>query len=249
MRADKYFSERYGSRSKAKLALLRGEVLRDGKKIAPDDEITSEEGIFFLPAAPFVSQGGEKLERGLSVFQESVEGCVIADLGASTGGFSDCVLRRGAKKVYCVDVGEKQLDQKIEQDERVVVMDRTNARYLTPSDFPEALDVVIADVSFISLRLILPAVSSLLSKGKRAFVLFKPQFECEGRGLSSGGILPRRLHGDLLNSFYNFCLSLSLSPQGIAVAPIREKKNVEYIVFLKKEGTPISLNEFMRMSV
>ena len=246
MRADKYFAEHFGSRTRAKAALLHGEVLKNGTPLSPDDEVSEGEVFSFLERSPFVSQGGDKLERALTVFDESVEERVIADLGASTGGFTDCALRRGAKRIYCVDVGENQLAPALKGNPRIVIMDNTNARYLAADSFPEPVDDVVADLSFISLRLILPAVNKILPPGGRAFVLFKPQFECGGVGLSKRGILPQGKHAPLLRDFYRFCTEISLMPCGVTNAPVHEKKNVEYIVFLRKGGSPISESEFIK---
>ncbi len=248
MRADKFFAERFGSRAKAKDALARGLVLQNGKPLSPSDEAEEGREYVFLAEDGFVSLGGKKLERGLSVFGVSVENRVIADLGASTGGFTDCLLRRGAKRVYCVDVGESQLSPALSSDARVVVMDNTNARYLTRESFPEPIDDVTADLSFISLRLILPAVRGLLGKSGRAFLLFKPQFECGGRGLGKSGILPVSRHAELLSEFYTECVAGGLFPQGIVNAPLSPKKNVEYMIFLTCEGGAISRKEFLTHS-
>lgn len=246
MRADKFFADKFGSRTKAKEALMRGFVLRRGKPLAPTDEVTAEEEFSFIGENSFVSNGGYKLERGLDAFGECVSGLVFVDLGASTGGFTDCLLRRGAKKVYCVDVGESQLHASIATDPRVVIMDKTNARYLKRDDFPEQIDGVVADLSFISLRLVLPAVADILPNGGNAFVLFKPQFECEGVGLGKSGILPERYHLPLLDNFYTFCLESGLAPVRAVNAPLREKKNIEYIIFLKKNGVATPKWEFLQ---
>ncbi len=246
MRADKYFAERFGSRTKAKEALEAGRVLADGKPLSPSDEVGEGRVFTVLDGEDFVSNGGRKLERGLDVFCADVAGKVFADLGASTGGFTDCLLRRGAERVFCVDVGENLLDGRIARDPRVAVMDHTNARYLTRESFPVPIDGVVSDLSFISLRLVLPAVRSILSAGGQAFVLFKPQFECNGKGLGKSGILPVRYHRELLSQFYDFCCGLALSPQGIVNAPVFPKKNIEYVVFLEREGTPIGKEDFLR---
>lgn len=246
MRADSFFAEKYGSRTRAKEALLKGLVLRAGKPLSPSDDVKEGDEVQFLEAAEtYVSRGGFKLARGLDTFGESVEDCVFADLGASTGGFCDVLLRRGIKRVYAVDVGESQLDMRIADDRRVTVMDGVNARYLKKEDFPEQLDGVVSDLSFISLKLVLPAVAQLLSEGGRAFVLFKPQFECGGAGLGKSGILPVKYHKPLLADFYAFCCGLGLAPQGVVNAPLHERKNIEYVVFLKKGAHPASINEFL----
>lgn len=249
MRADKFFSDQFGSRTKAKEALERGLVLRDGKALSPKSDVSQDDRFDFIqPDQVFVSNGGYKLARGLDVFEESVEGRVFADLGASTGGFTDCLLQRGAKRVYCVDVGESQLDASLSASGRVVVMDRTNARFLTKDSFPEPIGGVVSDLSFISLRLILPAVAELLADGGKAIVLFKPQFECEGIGLGKSGILPLSRHAALLRKFYAFALSLGLAPRNVVNAPLREKKNIEYVVMLEKGGTPLKEFDFLRRS-
>ncbi len=245
MRADKFFADKFGSRTKARHALESGLVLRKGTVLSPKDEVEEGDAFVFLGEERFVSEGGYKLERGLSVFGASVEGLAVADLGASTGGFCDCLLRRGARRVFCVDVGRGLLDPRLAGDGRVTVMDGVNARYLTADDFPEPLSAVVSDLSFISLRLVLPAVFGLLPEGGAAFVLFKPQFECGGKGLGKSGILPRRLHGELLASFYDFCTALSLAPRGIVNAPLRPKKNVEYVVALEKGGVPVPRAGFL----
>lgn len=247
MRADSYFAKKYGSRTRAKEALLRGQIQRNGKLLAPSDDVCDGDVFTFTEEEEgYVSRGGYKLARGLETFKERVEGQVFADLGASTGGFCDVLLQNGVKRVYAVDVGESQLDARIRSDERVVIMDSTNARYLKREDFPQQLDGVVSDLSFISLQLVLPAVAQLLDRGGRAFVLFKPQFECGGKGLGKGGILPLRYHRSLLENFYAFCTEHALAPQNIVNAPIRERKNIEYIVFLKKEGQAMGLSDFLR---
>lgn len=247
MRADKFFAGKYGSRTKAQEILKAGLILRAGKPLLPKDEVTEGDVFLFLDEGNrFVSAGGKKLEKGLSFFSESVSGEVAVDLGASTGGFTQCLLRRGAKRVFCVDVGESQLDKSLLSDERVVVMDRTNARYLTAERFSESVSVVTGDLSFISLRLIVPAICSFLQDGGRAFLLFKPQFECEGKGLGDNGILPVKLHKRLLSDFYDFCLESGLIPQNIVNAPIVEKKNVEYVIFLRKGGKPLGKDLFLK---
>ena len=179
-------------------------------------------------------------------FSQSVEGGVFADLGASTGGFCEVLLSRGARRVYAVDVGKDQLAPSVASDPRVIVMDETNARYLRREDFDLPLDGIVSDLSFISLSYVLPVISELLDDAGRAFVLFKPQFECGGVGLKKGGILPVKMHGALLSQFYDQCLAVQLAPQGIVNAPIHAHKNVEYIVFLKKGGVPIAREQFLR---
>lgn len=237
MRADKFFAEKFGSRTRAAAAIERGLVLRGGEPLSPSDEVREGDAFEFPePDERFVSNGGYKLSCGLDAFGERVEGLVFADLGASTGGFTDCLLQRGAGKVFCVDVGKSQLAPSLRADKRVVVMDGVNARYLTPADFPCPLDGVVADLSFISLRLVLPAVKELLPEGRSAFVLFKPQFECGRKGVNKNGICPPRLHAELLSDFFDFSSALGLAPVALARAPLREGKNIEYLLKLCKGG-------------
>ncbi len=246
MRADKFFAEKFGSRTKAAEALRSGLVLRGDKPLSPDDEVRDNELFTFLEREEnYVSGGGYKLARGLDVFGQSVQNLVFADLGASTGGFTDCLLKRGAKHVFCVDVGESQLSSALSRDPRVTVMDNTNARYITPSDFSVPLEGVVGDLSFISLRLILPAAASLLPDGGNAFFLFKPQFECGKKGLNKNGVCPPALHRGLLSDFYDFAKEL-LAPIALTNAPLRPKKNVEYMLWLKKGGEPTSKEAFLR---
>lgn len=245
MRADKFLADRFGSRTKAQQALQKGLVLRDGNPLLPKDDVKEGDRLIFLEEAEhFVSNGGYKLARGLAVFCEDVSGCVIADLGASTGGFTDCLLQRGAKRVYCVDVGRSQLDKSIASDPRVSVMDGTNARYLKRESFPEPIDCVTADLSFISLRLVLPAVAAVLAEGGRAFLLFKPQFETAG-DIGKSGILPRARHVRLLRDFYLFCTEHGMAVRNIVNAPLREGKNVEYMLHLKKGGDSLPIHDFL----
>ena len=246
MRADSFFAEKYGSRTRAKEILKKGLILRGEKALSPADDVSDADQFTFLSdEALRVSRGGYKLERGLLAFSQSVEGGVFADLGASTGGFCEVLLSRGAQRVYAVDVGKDQLAPSVASDPRVIVMDETNARYLRCEDFDLSLDGIVSDLSFISLSYVLPVISELLDDAGRAFVLFKPQFECGGVGLKKGGILPGTMHGALLSQFYDQCLAVQLAPQGIVNAPIHAHKNVEYIVFLKKGGVPIAREQFL----
>lgn len=246
MRADKFFAEKFGSRTKAADYLKRGLVRLNGKVISPDEEAIEGAEYVFLPAEEsFVSNGGYKLSRALDHFGCSVAGLVFADLGASTGGFSDCLLKRGAKHIFCVDVGESQLSMSLAHDERITVMDNTNARYLSKDDFPISLDGVVGDLSFISLRLILPVVKEILPSHGIAFLLFKPQYECGMHRLGKSGICPFGLHRELLDEFYDFAGSVGFTVRGIINAPIKKKKNIEYILFLSREGKSLPKWEFL----
>src|SRR6266478_1507536 len=170
-----------GSREKAKRYVLAGAVRVNGQVAHKPSDLVADDAVLVVEAAEkYVSRGGHKLEAALNAFQISCHGLVCADLGASTGGFTDCLLQRGVARVYAVDVGKGQLDWKLRQDPRVVVMERTNARTLSPASFPGAFagaDLAVIDCSFISLRKILPAAVALLKPSGRIVALIKPQFE------------------------------------------------------------------------
>lgn len=234
MRADKFFAEKFGSRTKAAEAIEKGWVLLNGKRAKPKDEVKETDEITFVQAKErFVSNGGYKLARGLNEFAFDCTGKTFVDIGASTGGFTDCLLQNGAKRVYAVDVGESQLHESLQGDERVLVMDNTNARYLEKEHFDEQINGVVTDVSFISLRLIFPAIQAILAETGDAFVLVKPQFECENKNIGKSGIVHLSAHGEIVEKVLTYANEHKLYPFGITNAPIRKGKNIEYILRLK----------------
>ncbi len=235
MRADRYCAAKYGSRTKAAEAIERGEVLDNGKPDRPADQIMDDGAVEYLvPAERYVSNGGYKLARALRAFGTDVSGKVFADIGASTGGFTDCLLQSGAKKVYCIDVGESLLDPSLRGDGRIVNQENVNARFLKKEDFPEPLDGIVIDVSFIRLELILPVLRDIVSPRGVVLALVKPQFECDGkRQLSKSGIVTdARRRRKIVESIYDACLENELYPQDLVNAPLRERKNVEYVLLL-----------------
>jgi 23S rRNA (cytidine1920-2'-O)/16S rRNA (cytidine1409-2'-O)-methyltransferase len=178
------------SREKAQALIMAGEVLVDGRKAdKPGQAVAGESRIEVLAQPPFVSRGGVKLAAALDHFAILVAGRVCLDIGASTGGFTDCLLQRGAARVHAVDVGSGQLDWKIRSDARVVVHEKLNARYLRREDLGEPVDLAVCDVSFISVTLILPAVAPLLQPGGEMVILVKPQFEVGKGQVGKGGIV------------------------------------------------------------
>ena len=201
-------------------------VLQAGYLIKPDDVIT-------LKAKPrFVSRGGEKMDHALHEFKISVEGSICADLGASTGGFTDCLLQRGASRVYAVDVGYGQIDQKLRDDERVIVMERINARYLEA--LPEPVDLVVIDVSFISLALILPVARRILTGTGHCVPLVKPQFEV-GRGeVGKGGVVrDPAIHRRVLEKSSGYALDNGFRVIGVTRSPIQGPAgNIEFLMHL-----------------
>lgn len=237
MRIDKYLSEKYGSRTKAAKAIESKLVLVNGKPVSSAYEVKDGDKIEFLQAEEsFVSAGGYKLSKALKDFNFCVKDKVFADIGASTGGFTDCLLQNGAKKVYCIDVGESQLDESL-KGKNTVVIDNFNARNLTEELFEEKPDGVVIDVSFISLTYILGAVAKVLDSGKCVLALIKPQFECESRSVGKNGIVrDGKIHKRIIEKIYDFSVSVGLAPKKLTNAPIIKEKNMEYVILLEKDG-------------
>lgn len=239
MRIDRYLAERFSSRTKAADAIEGGFVLVNGKRVCPSYEVRPDDDITFIESNAFVSRGGNKLQKAIDDFGYSAEGKVFADVGASNGGFTDCLMRHGAKKVYCIDVGESQLDESLLKDygERIVVFDNCNARNLTAEMFDERPDGAVIDVSFISLTYILGAVAGAIGDGGEIIALIKPQFECDSRNVGKNGIVKGAdKHKAIILKIYDFCLSIGLNPQKLTTAPIVKGKNTEYLILLKKGG-------------
>ena len=238
MSADKYFADTFGSRTKSAEAIEKGLVLVNGKTIRPKDEVCENDEITILQAKEqFVSNGGYKLQRALETFTIDCQDKIFADIGASTGGFTDCLLQHGAKKVYAVDVGESLMHESLLATGKVVQMENTNARYLEKKDFPEELDGVVADVSFISLRLIFPTIRRIIKEDGDVFVLIKPQFECENKNISKNGIVHISAHPSIVEKVLTYAIENRLYPFGIVNAPIKKGKNVEYILHCKPTYT------------
>jgi len=228
------------SREKAKVLILAGKVLYtlDGKNfhrllkpsqtLPPTAELKVEEDL------PYVSRGGLKLEQALNLFDVDPSGLVCLDVGASTGGFTDCLLQRGAKRVYAVDVGKGLLHPKLREDQRVVVLEGINARYLTPSYFPEKMDLITVDVSFISLKKVLPALKDLLKDNGLTIALIKPQFELSPREVKKGVVRDPKLHFKVVNEIWEFAKNLGFEPLGVVESPILGAKgNKEFLICLK----------------
>ena len=234
MRADKFFAEKFGSRTKAAEAIEKGLVLINGKPIKPKTEIADTDEITFVTTSEqFVSNGGYKLERAVKTFHLDCEGKIFADIGASTGGFTDCLLQHGAAKVYAIDVGESLLHESLLSNDKIVQMENTNARYLTKEDFPDGIDGVVTDVSFISLRLIFPVIKEILKADGHAVALIKPQFECENKHIGKSGIVSPSAHADIVKKVLGYLNENGLYPHGIVNAPVRKGKNIEYVLYIR----------------
>jgi 23S rRNA (cytidine1920-2'-O)/16S rRNA (cytidine1409-2'-O)-methyltransferase len=224
------------SRTKAQAMVMAGVVLVNEQRVEkPSDQFSPEVTIRIKdadnPAAKYVGRGGLKLEAALHDFKIDVRGFVCLDVGASTGGFTDCLLQRGAARVIAIDVGHNQLDWRLRQDPRVEVREGVNARYLQPDDFPTRFDLVVVDVSFISLTKVLPALGPLLKIGGRLIALIKPQFEV-GRGeVGSGGIVrDSDQHKRVIEEVNHCARGLGLTPQQMIESPIRGTEgNLEFL--------------------
>jgi len=222
------------SRARAQALIMAGEVAAAGKTVLKAGTLIAEEAeITVLKPPPFVGRGGIKLEYALDQFRLDVSGKAAADIGASTGGFTDCLLQRGAGRVYAVDVGYGQLDYRLRRDERVVVMERVNARY--PFSLPEKVDLVTIDLSFISVTKVLPAVAPLLKDGGGLLVLVKPQFEARRGEVGKGGIIKEPLmHATVLGRFIAWVVENDFRLKGLAASPILGAEgNKEFFTLLK----------------
>jgi 23S rRNA (cytidine1920-2'-O)/16S rRNA (cytidine1409-2'-O)-methyltransferase len=231
------------SREKAKRLILSGQILVDGTPAPkPGHNLAPDHQIILKEAERFVSRGGEKLEGAMEAFPIELDKKVCLDIGSSTGGFTDCMLQHGAIKVYAVDVGKGQLHWKLREDPRVVVMEGTNARYLTPKDLPERADFASIDTSFISLTKILPAVKGLLKPGGEIVSLIKPQFEAgkadvdKGRGV----ITDPAIHEAVVAKVRAFGTEeLGLDWIGLSTSPLKGPKgNIEFLAYWKTPDLP-----------
>ncbi len=232
------------SREKGKAMIMAGLVYVNGQKeikagssVKPEDciELRGEK-------MPYVSRGGYKLAKAVTEFGLNLEDCVCMDIGASTGGFTDCMLLNGAVKVYSIDVGYGQLAWKLRNDSRVINMERTNFRYVTHEQIPEEIDFASVDVSFISLKLIIPVMRELLKDGGKAVCLIKPQFEAGKEKIGKNGVVRDiRTHYEVVDMIYNFVLENGFNVLNLDFSPIKGPQgNIEYLIFIEKAAEPES---------
>ena len=227
------------TRSKAQAIIMAGQVYVNGQK-ADKPGASYEETVDIEVrgvTCPYVSRGGLKLEKALRDFGVKPEGFVCSDSGASTGGFTDCLLQQGARKVFAIDVGYGQLDWKIRSDERVVVMERTNIRYVTPEDLGEPLDLSVIDVSFISLKIVLPTIKTLLKPNGQVLCLIKPQFEAGKEKVGKKGVVREpEIHQEVLDSFVQTVTDLGFTILGLTFSPVKGPEgNIEFLGHLTLE--------------
>ena len=233
------------SRERAKQLILAGEVIVSGSsQVKPGQLISSEAEIVVKQPPRYVSRGGLKLEKALQVFQADVRGKVAIDVGASTGGFTDCLLQHGAKFVYAVDVGHGQLAWKLRQDPRVCVIEGTNIRTIDLNRFEAAVKVGVVDVSFISLQKVLPIVTQIVDPMGDVLALIKPQFEAGRKHVGKGGVVRNaRVHLQVLCDLIQFIHGRDQSVMGISHSPIRGPAgNIEYLIWFKTETEGASVD-------
>lgn len=233
------------TREKAKALIMAGSVYLNGQKALKGGAAVKDTDIIEVRGAvnPYVSRGGLKLHKAVQNFGLSLEGCVCMDIGASTGGFTDCMLSNGAAKVYAIDVGYGQLAWKLRCDERVVNMERTNFRYVTHEQIPEQVDFASVDVSFISLRKILPVMRELLRDGGRAVCLIKPQFEAGRENVGKKGVVrDRTVHESVVASITEFAVESGFNVCNVDFSPIKGPEgNIEYLMLVEKSDSAAML--------
>lgn len=229
----------YQSRERAKASIMAGIVYVDGQKSDKAGNQVDENAEIFVKEnlCPYVSRGGLKLEKSMRLWPIRLEDAVCMDIGASTGGFTDCMLQNGARKVYAVDVGYGQLDYKLRIDPRVVNMEKCNIRYLDFSLIEEPIDFISIDVSFISLKLVFPVAAKLLEEtGGSLVCLVKPQFEAGREQVGKKGIVrDRNVHAEVIRNVIGYAGENGLCPQGLTYSPVTGAKgNIEYLLYLSK---------------
>lgn len=226
------------TREKAKAMIMAGSVYLNGQKALKGGVNIKETDVIEVRGAvnPFVSRGGLKLDKAMKSFGLDLTDCICMDIGASTGGFTDCMLTNGAKKVFAIDVGYGQLAWKLRCDERVVNLERTNFRYVTREQVPDEVDFASVDVSFISLKLILPVMHTLLREGGRSVCLIKPQFEAGKENIGKKGVVrDKSVHADVVRSITDFASENGFKVLGVDFSPIKGPEgNIEYLMHIEK---------------
>ena len=235
------------SREKAKALIMAGIVYVNNQKSDKAGNTVKAEDIIEVrgETLKYVSRGGLKLEKAMSAFSLSLNGFLCADIGASTGGFTDCMLQNGAKKVYAIDVGYGQLAWKLRTDERVINLERTNFRYVTEEQIPEKLDFCSVDVSFISLSLILPVMRNILKENGRAVCLIKPQFEAGKENVGKKGVVREKsVHISVIDKIKDIISENKFSLLGLDFSPVKGPEgNIEYLCYIEKSENPETLCE------
>ena len=235
------------SREKAKAVIMAGLVYVDNQK-ADKPGVSYPVNVKLEVRGgtqKYVSRGGYKLEKAMNSFPIDLTDKITMDIGASTGGFTDCMLQNGAKKVYSVDVGYGQLDWKLRNDERVINLERTNIRYVTENEVPDKIDFFSVDVSFISLKLVLPTARTLMADNATAVCLIKPQFEAGRENVGKKGVVrDPKVHQNVVEAIVDFCINNGFDVLGLDYSPIKGPEgNIEYLIYIKKSDSPtLNLN-------
>ena len=230
------------SKSRAQAMIMSGTVYVDGQKETKSGSMFPEDTIVEVRdnSLKYVSRGGLKLEKAMQEFAVDLKGKVCMDIGSSTGGFTDCMLQNGASRVYAVDVGKGQLHYKLREDDRVVVMEKTNIRYVTPEDIPEKIQFASVDVSFISLSLVLPAALPLLDERKELVMLIKPQFEAGREKVGKKGVVREpKVHKEVIEKTVDLAEENGLTVSGLSYSPVKGPEgNIEYLIHVLKSAEP-----------
>ena len=228
------------SRARAKTTIMGGLVLVDGNRIDKAGTMVKVNANIRILGndIPYVSRGGLKLEKAIKEFGVVLTGKVTADIGASTGGFTDCMLQNGAVRVFAIDVGYGQLDWSLRTDERVINMERTNIRNVTPNDIGELIDLASIDVAFISLEKVLPAVKAMLKADGEVVALIKPQFEAGREKVGKKGVVrDARVHLEVIHRVVNIAREMGFITRGLTFSPVKGPEgNIEYLIWLTKDG-------------
>ena len=241
------------SREKAKATIMAGLVFVDNQKVDKAGDMVDVNANIFVKgdACPYVSRGGLKLEKAMNSFEISLDNKICMDIGASTGGFSDCMLKNGASKVFAVDVGYGQLAWELRTDPRVVCMERTNIRYVTKEDIGETLDFASIDVSFISLTKVLPVAYNLTSENGEVVCLIKPQFEAGREQVGKKGVVrDSKVHQEVIEKVVNFSIEIGFKTKKLSFSPIKGPEgNIEFLLYLSKtEENEINIEEVVDSS-
>ena len=245
IRLDQYLMEKFDiqSREKSKAYIMAGQVYINGQKstkagdtVKPDDEVE-----FRGAKIPYVSRGGLKLEKAIKEFGVTLDGDICMDIGASTGGFSDCMLQNGASKIYAVDVGYGQLAWKLRTNPNVINLERTNIRYVTEEQVPEKVDFISIDVSFISLSLVLPVAYKFSGDEAEVLCLIKPQFEAGREKVGKKGVVREKsTHIEVIKKIYDISLKEGFYPKALSFSPVKGPEgNIEYLYYISKKDTGI----------
>ena len=235
------------SRERAKALIMAGVVFVNQQKVDKAGEMIKEDAVVEVRGHDigYVSRGGLKLEKAMKTFPITLTDKICADIGASTGGFTDCMLQDGARKVYSVDVGYGQLDWKLRSDPRVVCMERTNARYLTPEQIPDPLDFASIDVSFISLHHIFPVAQRITTPDAMGVCLVKPQFEAGREKVGKNGVVrDPAVHREVLHNAMSYAAENGFVVRGLDYSPVKGPEgNIEYLMFVQKSDQPAVLDD------